>query len=705
MFARFALRSLRSKMLAAFLIMGLVPMTVVGWLEYGRSRTMLVENAKARLQSRAESIIDHIDRSLFERYGDVQVFAANPMARGTTAQRTEAANFYMRTYGIYDLMVIVDRDGRIAATNNVDPNGKPINTSALVGRNVSGEPWFAEVISGRVTAGQSHIVDVTSDPLTKDVYGGLGEVVTLSAPIRDSDGTIVGVWSNRASVARIAGEILAASDKQLAQSGATTIRSTVVRKDGLVIVSDSGGGALERNMAKIGWESARLVAEGKSGTIEEQEPVTGEPHVTGFAASAGALGFEGLGWGVLLNQDRDEAVAEATALRTTVLVLGTIAAALIILVALVFASSITKPIQEAVRVLGHVAETGDLTQQLNINTNDELGTMAVSFNGFLRKLTEIATGMRRSATTVTRAARELSAVADDISSAAQSQASSLEETAASMEEITATVKHNAENANQASQLAGNARGVAEKGGRVTGEAVTAMGEINASSRKIADIITTIDEIAFQTNLLALNAAVEAARAGAQGRGFAVVASEVRSLAARSASAAKEIKGLISESTDKVQHGTTLVNQSGQTLEEIVSGVKRVTDIVSEIAAASREQSVGIEEVNRAVSQMDQITQQNAAQTEELSATAGTLAHQATELEAMVAWFKLSRDDRTLLSGNDLPAPSRSMKRRGAKGAYGGHASSSSNVSSPTRSALDEDDALSGAASGDGFVDF
>jgi methyl-accepting chemotaxis protein len=316
---------------------------------------------------------------------------------------------------------------------------------------------------------------------------------------------------------------------------------------------------------------------------------------------------------------------------------------LIILAALAFARTIVQPIQEAVRVLGHVAETGDLTQQLNIKSNDELGEMAVSFNGFLHKLTQIATGMRRSATTVTRAARELSAVADDISSAAQSQASGLEETAASMEEITATVKHNAENASQASQLAGSARGVAEKGGRVTGDAVDAMGAINASSRKIADIITTIDEIAFQTNLLALNAAVEAAgrRAGARPRRRG----EVRSLAARSASAAKEIKGLISESTEKVNHGTTLVNQSGQTLDEIVTGVKRVTDIVAEIAAASREQSVGIEGGQSRGRRWTRSRSRTRHRREELSATAGTWPPGDRPSNGLVV--QASRDDHPL----------------------------------------------------------
>jgi hypothetical protein len=244
------------------------------------------------------------------------------------------------------------------------------------------------------------------------------------------------------------------------------------------------------------------------------------------------------------------------------------------------------------------------------------------------------------ADSVSSAAQQLAAAAEGLSSGAQEQASSLEETASSLEEITGTIQQNADNAQQANQLAGKSREVAEKGGEVVSRAVQGMGEINAASRKIADIITAIDEIAFQTNLLALNAAVEAARAGEQGRGFAVVAGEVRNLAQRSAGAAKEIKGLIQDSVSKVEAGSKLVNQSGETLSEIVTSVKRVTDIVSEIAAASREQAGGIDQVNKAVTQMDQVTQGNASQTEELSGTAESLAAQATQLQDLVAQFNL-----------------------------------------------------------------
>ncbi|HWU77719.1 MAG TPA: methyl-accepting chemotaxis protein [Rhodanobacter sp.] len=301
--------------------------------------------------------------------------------------------------------------------------------------------------------------------------------------------------------------------------------------------------------------------------------------------------------------------------------------------------SIMRALNRAIEVANAIAE-GELGHDIVNHGTDELGQLLEAFRLMDERLSETVGEVRRGSDSVSTAARQIASGNDDLSQRTQEQASSLEETASSMEEMTSTVKQNAENASHANQLARGAREQAERGGEVAGRAIVAMGEINASSSKIADIVGLIQEIAFQTNLLALNAAVEAARAGEQGRGFAVVATEVRSLAQRSAGAAKEIKALIEDSADKVRSGSELVDQSGKALAEIVDSVKKVTDIVAEIAAASHEQSAGIEQVNNAVMQMDEVTQQNAALVEEASAAARAMHEQAGILTNQVGFFKL-----------------------------------------------------------------
>jgi methyl-accepting chemotaxis protein len=287
------------------------------------------------------------------------------------------------------------------------------------------------------------------------------------------------------------------------------------------------------------------------------------------------------------------------------------------------------------------AGAGDLTRRLSTHGSGDLQAMSQGVNALLQTMSDLISQIKVAAADVHRGAEEISVGNLNLSQRSEEQASSLEETASSMEEMTTTVKQNADNASQASQLAVAARDKAEMGGSVVGSAVRAMSEINDSSKRIADIIGVIDEIAFQTNLLALNAAVEAARAGEQGRGFAVVATEVRSLAGRSATAAKEIKGLIQDSVRRVNEGSALVTQSGQTLEVIVASIKKVADIVGEIAAASREQSAGIEQVNKAVMQMDGMTQQNAALVEESTAAAQSMATQARALSQTMERYRVS----------------------------------------------------------------
>ena len=315
------------------------------------------------------------------------------------------------------------------------------------------------------------------------------------------------------------------------------------------------------------------------------------------------------------------------------------------------ARKLVKSLSEAV----HIAETvaaGDLTSQITVTSNDETGKLMQALKDMNANLVRIVGEVRTGTDTIATASSQIAAGNLDLSSRTEQQASSLEETASSMEEMTSTVRQNADNARQANVLAASASDVAIKGGTVVAQVVDTMGSINESARKIVDIISVIDGIAFQTNILALNAAVEAARAGEQGRGFAVVATEVRNLAQRSASAAKEIKTLINDSVEKVDAGSKLVDQAGLTMHEVVESVRRVSDIINEITSASSEQSSGIDQINQAVAQMDQVTQQNAALVEEAAAAAGSLQDQAGKLASVVSVFKV---DPRLTGSDNAPA--------------------------------------------------
>jgi methyl-accepting chemotaxis protein len=456
---------------------------------------------------------------------------------------------------------------------------------------------------------------------------------------------------------------------------------------------------LTTNLADRGLTAAKEAVAGKPGYAIEPHPRTGIQQVIGHTHLKGALGYPGMNWSVLIMVDHADATIDARAINRNVLIAIIVCVMLILLIGLLIgrigakgivrvseaaaklaggdldtrvpvtttdelgalargfnemgetlqakataergqAATMEQFLVEAKRVLTNLAQ-GDLTDQLTMACEGELEQIKSSINGAITKLQVSLSTVHEAAESVSLGAEEITKGNEDLSQRTSEQAASLEETSSAMEEMTSTVKQNADNAKQANQLAVAARDVAAKGGAVTTKAVEAMHEINKSSTKIADIITVIDEIAFQTNLLALNAAVEAARAGEHGRGFAVVAAEVRNLAQRSATAAKEIKGLIKESLQRVTDGSELVNQSGKTLNEIVTSVKRVTDIIAEITAASQEQASGIDQVNTSIMQMDQTTQQNAALVEETTAASQSMREQAKALMTQIGAFKIT----------------------------------------------------------------
>lgn len=338
-------------------------------------------------------------------------------------------------------------------------------------------------------------------------------------------------------------------------------------------------------------------------------------------------------------EDIENATSSNTSVVTIIATVTVSALLLAMVLAVLITRSVTHPIGDAVQFARTIAN-GDLTARISQGSNDEVGELLTALESMKANLVKVVRNVRQGSEGVATASSEIAEGNHDLSSRTEQQASALEQTSASMEELGATVKQNAESARTANQLAANASSVAIKGGDVVGQVVDTMKGINESSRRISDIIGVIDGIAFQTNILALNAAVEAARAGEQGRGFAVVASEVRSLAGRSAEAAKEIKALINTSVERVEQGTVLVDLAGETMNDVVQSIKRVTEIMAEISAASNEQALGVAQVGEAVTHMDQATQQNAALVEEMAAAASSLKSQAADLVHVVDAFKL-----------------------------------------------------------------
>ena len=336
-----------------------------------------------------------------------------------------------------------------------------------------------------------------------------------------------------------------------------------------------------------------------------------------------------------------EAAGLIQSYRTTVLVAGVAGLALLVLLSWVVVQRIRRSLGEVALVAQRIGE-GDLSQPIHAQGRGEVAQMMRAMEGMQSSLVRIVGDVRHSSDSIATGSSEIATGNADLSQRTEEQASNLQQTAASMEQITSTVKNNSDTAQRAAVLAGTASAAAVKGGEVVGQVVATMQDIAAASKKITDIIAVIDGIAFQTNILALNAAVEAARAGEQGRGFAVVASEVRSLAQRSASAAKEIKTLIGASVEKVDNGAQLVSNAGQSMEDIVTQVKRVSDLIGEISSATGEQTIGISQVGEAVTQLDQVTQQNAALVEQSAAAADSLKHQAAKLAQIVSVFRLGQ---------------------------------------------------------------
>lgn len=661
-------KSVKTKLLVSFLAMGLIPMAIVGFLAFQKSKDALIHSAGELLTTEAAELLDKLDRNLFERYGDVQAFAYNPKAMGSSAEVTEAANFFMAAYGVYDLMLVADLDGNIVATNTKAFDGKSINTDALIGKKVRGEEWFEQIAAGQIKQGETFYSDMQQNKMVADVYGTRGLAMIFAAPIYNKSGEVVRIWCNFASRDRIIGDMVREQRKKLVNDGLTTVEIQVMKKSGELLDDYDPKAILSSvNLAEIGLVSARKALSGKNGFVIEEHKRRHLDQINGYASSKGAQGFKSNGWGALVRQDVAEAAAVTDSLLNITLLMMLIAAVIISLLAIYIARGISMPLSYAVETLEAVAD-GDLTRNITVTSGDEVGRLATALNAMVSKMATAITAISNNSQGLSASSNQLGSISHTMVANAEettAQAATVAELAsqigervqtvsAGTEEMTASIREISKNASEASNVASSAAELARN-------ASGTMNELNISSGEIGEVIETITSIAAQTKLLALNATIEAARAGDAGKGFAVVADEVKSLAQETTQAT----GGITEKINAIQSSTKNAVEAISKIEEIIVKINDIQGItasaVEEQAASTSEISLSVSEVSDGSSSISQningvaeAAESTSRSTSDTQDAANQLAQMAQELQSLVDQFKVS--DNSSIATADAKQP-------------------------------------------------